>query len=93
MRGSYAIDFDPSLFGQAQTIALGAPLALTCGADVTIAGPGADLLTIDCSLSGAACTVASGATLGLDGVTIAGAKTSAIVNGGTLNVTSCTFLA
>ena len=89
--GTYTINFAPSVFGRAQTIDLSSVLRLT-GGNVTIAGPGAGLLTLNCGNSGSAFAVASGATLNVSGLRIVDATSSGIVNNGALRVASCTFV-
>jgi hypothetical protein len=100
--GPATITFDPSVFptGPAstpQTITLNpayGPLDLTVG-NITIQGPGADLLTIDCNEASRVFEVDLGVTASISGLTITGGSTSSTGGGmynlGALALTDCTL--
>jgi hypothetical protein len=83
------VDFDPSLSG---AITLSGTLAVT--KDLTIAGPGAAVITLDGNHSGSVFNVASGWTVAISGLTIANGERAGfneagggIYNNGTLTLT------
>jgi uncharacterized repeat protein (TIGR02543 family) len=83
------IAFNPSLEGG--TITLGS--TLTISASMTIAGPGANLLTISGANAYQIFSIISGPTVTISGLTIANGTDNGggIVNLGSLTVSNCTF--
>ena len=91
--GNPTITFAPFVNG---TIVLGSTLAIT--SDLTITGPGANLLAISGNNAVRVFSVAAGKTVNLTGLTIANGRLTAngqsgagISNAGTLNVSACAF--
>jgi predicted outer membrane repeat protein len=85
------IVFAPSLAGQTINLTSG---ELLVKHNVTIAGPGADKLTISGGSSSRALEVAAGFQLTLSGLAIANGHSNqggGVYNGGTLTVSGCTF--
>ncbi|MGP0064763.1 MAG: beta strand repeat-containing protein, partial [Isosphaeraceae bacterium] len=102
--GTNTINFASSLFTSgAQTITLsqlGSPVEMTTGSpNITIDGPGANLLTIQVApLDGVALVVDSGVTATITGLTVTGASLSAtnggaISDNGSLSLSNCTITA
>jgi hypothetical protein len=81
--GPDLILFDPTFIGTGQTIALSAPLGLTDGAQTTIQGPGAGLLTISGNNSTSLFSV-SGTAL-LSGMKLTQGQST---QGGAINISS-----
>ena len=92
------VGFAPALTaGGAATITLTSGQALTLTKDVTIAGPGAELLTVSGNSATRVFAVNSGVTATIDALTIrdgklgTGAKGAGILNSGVLTVTKSTL--
>ncbi len=98
--GNDVINFDPSVFGTPQTIALQqllTPIELGGGAQsITIDGPGASLLTIDANNEGGAFKVDATVQATISGLTFTKASLGgdgAVDDLGTLTLSNCTFTA
>jgi CSLREA domain-containing protein len=95
--GNETVSFDPALFGTAQTMTLnGTQLPLISDPNLTIAGPGADLLTIDAQHNSRIFTINSGAAASISGLTLANGTAvfdsgGAITNSGSLALSDCTL--
>jgi hypothetical protein len=93
--GTDSIDFDPSVFGTAQTITLGQLLTpIEISTAITINGPGAGLLTINGNNDGGVFEVESGVSATITNVTITGASlgnNGAIDDLGSLSLSTCTI--
>jgi hypothetical protein len=86
------ITFDPAVFGTPQTITLGS--TLTIATNVTIAGPGQSLLTLDGADKYQVLSIPGGVTAAISGLTIARGNAvngGGISNFGTLAVTNSTL--
>ena len=97
MAGADTITFDAALTaGGAATITLTGALP-DLSSDITINGPGANLLTVSGNQVTRVFNVTSGVTIGLSGLTIANGNVTSggggvgggILNAGTLTITGC----
>jgi CSLREA domain-containing protein len=92
--GSQIITFAPAVFWTAQTIALnGTQLPTITDPNLTIAGPGANLLTIDARHNSRIFQVNAGATAAISGLTLTNGfamQGGAVYNSGTLSLANCT---
>jgi parallel beta-helix repeat protein len=96
--GPHTITFDPAVFGTTpQTITLtNGPLSLTDTATITIAGPGAMLLTVSGNDASQVFDI-EGGSVAISGLTVSGGENPAAVDGGglendggSLTLTDCT---
>ncbi len=88
------ITFDTTVFATAQTISLTTGGTLDIGNNMSIVGPGANLLSIDGGNAVEVFNIASGSTVAISGVTITNGSSSdggGIYNAGTLTVTNSAF--
>ena len=90
------VTFDPALYAEGPaTIALGGS-ELTVAKDVTVEGPGAELMTIDAGGVSRVFWIEETSSVSLSGLTITGGSTDShgggIYSRGTLTVTSCMLL-
>ena len=82
LSGADTITFDPSVFSVPQTITLGSALP-SIAQDLTIAGPGANVLTVDANQTGSVFRIDSGVkTTTMSDLTITGGKAGASAGGG-----------